>query len=113
MTEVNQGQIRLADAIAELRNEIQRARNEGANHEVRFKAKDIEIELSIEFGLSGEANVGVPKWIPFVELGAKGGGSEKSLHKVKMVLGLSDDGLIVDPDGPRPVPPKARSPGEG
>jgi hypothetical protein len=37
---------------------------------VRFAAKSIEVELSFEW---------VAKWIPFVDLGVKGGGSGKAI----------------------------------
>jgi Trypsin-co-occurring domain 2 len=75
--------MRLADAIAELRAEISRARQEGEGKDVRFAAKEIEVELSLDFGWKAEASVGVSKWIPFVDLGVKGSGDEKSLHNVK------------------------------
>jgi hypothetical protein len=102
--------MRLADAIAELRAEISRARKEGAGKDVRFAPKAIEVELSLDFAWTGEATAGVSKWIPFVELGLKAGGSEKSLHKVKLTLeidtgGEPSRGIISDPRGPAPVKP--------
>jgi hypothetical protein len=100
--------IRFADAIAELRAEISRARKEGEGKDVRFAAKAIEVELSLDFGWTVEASAGVSKWIPFVDLGVKGGGSEKSLHKVKLTLeidtaGEHSKGLISDAEGPAPM----------
>jgi hypothetical protein len=100
--------VRLADAIAELRAEISSAHREGEGKDVRFAAKSIEVELSFEFGLTAEVSAGVPKWIPFVDLGMKGSGSGKSLHKVKLTLeidtqGDPSKGLIGDEDGPAPV----------
>jgi hypothetical protein len=102
--------MRLADAIAELRAEISRARQEGEGKDVRFAAKEIEVELSLDFGWEAEATGGVSKWIPFVDISAKGSGSEKSLHKVKLTLeidtgGDPSRGLISDPRGPAPVKP--------
>lgn len=98
----------LADAIAELRAEISRARTEGEGKDVRFAAKAIEVELSIDFGWTAEASAAVSKWVPFVDLGAKGGGSEKSLHKIKLTLEIDTGGepskaRISDDDGPAPV----------
>src|SRR5215469_17308207 len=103
--------VRLADAIAELRAEISRARQEGEGKDVRFAAKAIEVELSVDFGWTAEGTAGVSKWIPFVDLGVKGSGSEKSLHKVKLTLeidtgGERSRGLIGDTSGPAPVKPK-------
>jgi hypothetical protein len=102
--------MRLADAIAELRAEISHARQKGEGKDVRFAAKSIEVELSIDFGWTAEATAGVSKWIPFVDLSAKGGGSEKSLHKVKLILEIDTGGepskrRIIDSSGPAPVRP--------
>src|SRR5215212_9465516 len=100
--------MRVADAIAELRAEISRARQEGEGKDVRFAAKAIEVELSIDFGWTAEATAGVSKWVPFVDLSAKGSGSKKSLHKIKLTLeidtgGEPSKGRISDPSGPAPV----------
>src|SRR4051812_37783076 len=107
MTENRVPNMRLADAIAELRAEISRARQEGEGKDVRFAAKAIEVELSVNFGWTAEGTAGVSKWIPFVDLSAKGGGSEKSLHKVKLTLeidtgGEPSKGRITDSSGPAP-----------
>jgi Trypsin-co-occurring domain 2 len=103
--------IGLADAIAELRSELSRARRQGEGSDIRFAAKAIEIELAIDFTWSAEGTVGVAKWIPFVDLSAKGGASEKSGHKLKLTLEIAKDGtpageLISDADGParKPAP---------
>lgn len=110
MTENTVPKVRLADAIAELRAEISRARKEGEGKDVRFAAKAIEVELSVDFGWTAEANAGVSKWIPFVDVGVKGSGTEKSLHKVKLTLEIDTGGepskrLIGDDSGPAPVKP--------
>ena len=78
MTSNSPTKIGLADAISELRAEISRARREGEGKDVRFAAKAIEVELSVDFGWTAEGTAGVSKWIPFVDLGVKGSGSEKS-----------------------------------
>src|SRR5215472_12890467 len=111
MTSNSPPSIGLADAIAELRAEISRARREGEGKDVRFSSKAIEVELSVDFGWTAEGSAGVSKWIPFVDLGVKGSGSEKSLHKVKLTLEIDTGGepskrLISDADGPAPVRPK-------
>ena len=114
MTENRAPNVRLADAIAELRAEISRAQQEGEGKDVRFAAKAIEVELSVDFGWTAEGTAGVSKWIPFVDLGVKGSGSEKSLHKVKLTLeidtgGEPSKGRISDSSGPAPVKPKPRT----
>jgi Trypsin-co-occurring domain 2 len=100
--------IRLADAISELRAEISRAMQEGEGKEVRFTAKTIEVELSLDFNWAAEASGGVSKWIPLVDLAAKGSGSEKTLHKIKLALEIDtggdlSKGRISDNAGPAPV----------
>jgi hypothetical protein len=114
LTENRAPNVRLADAIAELRAEISRAQQEGEGKDVRFAAKAIEVELSVDFGWTAEGTAGVSKWIPFVDLGVKGSGSEKSLHKVKLTLeidtgGEPSKGRISDSSGPAPVKPKPRT----
>jgi Trypsin-co-occurring domain 2 len=100
--------IHLSDAIAELRAEISRAMREGEGKDVRFAAKTIEVELSLDFQWTAEVSGGVSKWIPFVDLAAKGSGGEKSLHKIKLALeidtgGDPSKGRITDNAGPAPV----------
>lgn len=112
MPEDHMPNIRLADAIAELRAEISRARQEGKGKDVRFAAKAIEVELSFDFGWTADVTAGVSKWIPFVDLTGKAGGSEKSLHRVKLTLEIATDGdpsngRITDNDGPAPVKPRS------
>ena len=99
--------IHLADAIAELRAEISRAMREGEGKDVRFAAKTIEVELSVDFSWTAEVSGGVSKWIPFVDLAAKGSGGEKSLHKIKLTLEIDTGGdpsreRISDDAGPAP-----------
>lgn len=100
--------IRLADALSELRSEISRAKREGEGKDVRFAAKEIEVELSIDFGWAAEASGEVSKWVPFVDLSAKGGADQRSLHTVRLSLeidtgGDPSKGLISDAKGPAPV----------
>ncbi len=103
MSEAPMPKIRLADAIAELRTELSRARREGEGQNIRFAARAIEVELAIEFGWSAEGKAGTPKWVPFLDLGIKGASSKKALHKIKLTLELDGGGIISDPDGPAPV----------
>ena len=79
-------------AIAELRAEISRAKREGEGQDVRFAAKEIEVELSIDFGWTAEATGGASKWIPFVEFSATGGVSGKFQNKVRLTLEIHTDG---------------------
>jgi hypothetical protein len=108
MTDDQKSRVRLADAIKELRVEISRARQEGQGQDVRFRAKSIEVELSIDFEMSGEGSAGVPKWIPFVDVSVKGSAKRSSAHKIVIKLEIDETGnpagnLIGDPTGPGPT----------
>jgi hypothetical protein len=112
MTEPTPSRIRLADAIAELRAEISRAQLEGEGKDVRFTAKEIQIELSVDFELTAEGTAGAPKWIPFLNLGFRGESSKTSMHKVTLTLeidtgGNPSKGRIADSSGPRRLNPTA------
>ncbi len=100
----------LAEAIREVRAQLSRARQEGEGQDVRFTASQIELELSLDFGWSVEASGGVSKWIPFVDLSAKGGTNEKSVHKIKLTLELATEGTPADRlvgSNVDPFPPKS------
>jgi hypothetical protein len=102
-------QIGLADAIAELRAELSRARRIAAGQDVRFSIEEIEVELSLEFGTMQSANGGI-KVFSFVDLSGKHGTSNKTTHKLKLKLtvdppGQPSLGAIQDDEGPQPVKP--------
>jgi hypothetical protein len=108
MADDQKSRVRLADAIKELRAEISRARQEGQGQDVRFRAKSIDVELAIDFELSGEGSAGVSKWIPFVDVSVKGTAKNKSAHKIVIKLEIDEAGnpagnLIGDPTGPAPT----------
>ena len=108
MADDQKSRVRLADAIKELRAEISRARQEGQGQDVRFRAKSIEVALSIDFELSGEGSGKLSKWIPFVDVSVKGAAKTKSAHKIVIKLEIDEAGnpagnLIGDPTGPGPT----------
>ncbi|MBD2746692.1 hypothetical protein IC232_08265 [Microvirga sp. BT688] len=100
-------QIGLADAIAGLRAELSRARRESEGQDIRFDVENVEVELSIDFGLEREANGGF-KLLSFVQLGGKVGDSTNTGHKVTLSLSVHADGRDSEPfrisgRGPAPV----------
>jgi hypothetical protein len=78
-------QISLADAIAELRAELSRARRAATGQDIRFSVEEIEVELSLEFGATRSAGGGF-KVFSFVDLSGKLGASNKAAHKLKLKL---------------------------
>jgi len=105
------GPIDLGDAIAHLRQEIQTAMAEGAGKDVRFRAKEIELELSIELKRVGEGRAGIKAWV--VDFGGKVSAENKSTHKVTLQLELVGDGLISGDADPLPDQPRAGASGAG
>ncbi len=94
--------IGLAEAIAELRNELARARAERKGNDIVFALNEVEVELGLEFGWTREGNAGVKFW-SFLEIGGKAGASDKSAHKIKLKLTIPGDnrvsGSAKDPEG--------------
>lgn len=100
--------IGLADAIAGLRAELSRARQEGEGKDIRFAVDKIEVEIAVDFGWTREANGGL-KLFSFVDVGGKAGDSGTTSHKIKLMLQVDQTGsptgpmLIGDNDGPGAV----------
>lgn len=85
----NSQKVGLAEAIAEIRAELSRARREGKDQDIRLSVDDIEVELALEFAWTGEAGGGV-KLFSFVDVSAKAGTSEKSGHRLRLKLEIAD-----------------------
>ncbi|MFD5780028.1 trypco2 family protein [Streptomyces sp. NPDC126933] len=76
--------IELADLLASLRSEIDRARLDADDQEVRFRINSIDLELQVAVERSAEAQAGVRFWV--VSLGGKGGVKTGETHVVKLSL---------------------------
>jgi hypothetical protein len=81
--------IELADLLASLRSEINRARLDAVGQDVRFRIDSIDLELQVAVEKSAEANAGVRFWV--VSLGAKGGAKSAQTHTVKLSLTAETD----------------------
>jgi hypothetical protein len=98
--------IGLADAIASLRAELSRARQDSEGKDVRFAVEKIEVEMSIEFGWTQDVS-GAIKLLSFVQFGGKDAESSKTGHKVKLLLTIDSSGATSEPfriSGPGPAP---------
>jgi Trypsin-co-occurring domain 2 len=119
-------EIGLAEAIAEVRAELEQAIKEGKNSKIGFRAGSVELDFEVGFtktrGIDGGLRLSV------LSLGGKGERSSAATHRVKVVLTpvsrdsrkgdmkvpqtrLSyEDGQFIwtteadDNDGPRPGP---------
>ncbi|MET9791438.1 trypco2 family protein [Streptomyces canus] len=76
--------IELADLLASLRSEINHARLDAADEDVRFRINSIDLELQVSVERSVEGKAGVRFWV--ASLG--GGNSAKSAetHLIKLSL---------------------------
>lgn len=76
--------IGLADAISQLRHEIDTAMQAGRDEKVQFQLGPVELELQVQ--LSAKAGVkGEAKWV-VVSFGADAGGERTRTHKIKLTL---------------------------
>jgi hypothetical protein len=80
--------IPLANAIADLRSELEKAIAEGVGHDIRFKPGPIELELSLEIKKEGSGKGSVKFWI--VDLGGEIKSANAQMHKIKLNLQLVD-----------------------
>ena len=86
MTEIPQ--IRLSDAIEQLRDELRQAVLEG-DKDIIFTPNNIDIELSVNFTAEAKAGGGF-KLLTFVDLSAEGKASHESQHKIKLSFSVAD-----------------------
>ncbi len=88
----------LAEAIGQVRKELERAIEEGAQSPVAFRAGPVELELEAAFTSTTGAQGGLQVWV--LSLGAKGERSSGTTHTVKVSLTPVDrrgqDRLIGD-----------------
>lgn len=83
-----EGWVGLSDAIAALRRELNTARTAGKDDNLRFGLGPVEMEFLLEVKREGGGEAGVR--IGVVTIGAKGGVSKASTHRVKLVLNPQD-----------------------
>ncbi|MFE7354478.1 trypco2 family protein [Streptomyces sp. NPDC057543] len=82
-------EIELAELLASLRSEINRARLEADNQDVKFRIDSIDLELQVAVEKSAEGNAGVRFWV--VSLGGKATAKSTQTHTVKLSLTAETD----------------------
>ncbi len=86
--------IGLADAIQNLRGEIEDAIAKGKNQKLKFGLDTIEMEFAVQTTVTaatkGKAKVSF--WVVDAELGADGGVSNANTHRVKLTLNAEFEG---------------------
>jgi hypothetical protein len=108
------GDVTVADAIRQLRSQLEKAQLDAEGKALRFWAKTVEVELSITLKDDVEAGAGVKAW--FVDLSAKGSQGSETGHKVTLTLEpVGPDGKVLvsgaarnadldESRGPKPAP---------
>ena len=80
--------LELSSVLGELRKEIAKAQLDAKDEGVRFKVKDIDVELqtAIDWEVGGEGGGKIKFWV--LDIDAKGSGKYKNVktHKVKLSL---------------------------
>jgi hypothetical protein len=97
----------LADAIGQVRAELEKAIKDGEKSSVAFRAGPVELEFEVAFTRTGGVSGGFQ--LSVLSLGAKRDKSSASTHRVKIALTPADregrDMLIGD-TGPRDAGPR-------
>lgn len=81
------GQIGLAEAIEQLREELGAAQDAGAGQQLRFEVVEVEMELLVELRKEGGGKV------DFKVVGADGQVTSSTTHKLKLRLNVKDAAL--------------------
>lgn len=77
--------ISLEQAIKDLREQLQNAAAQGADEEIRFIPKSVEIELGIEISKEAEAKASGGLW-SIITLDGSAKASSQNTHTVKLTL---------------------------
>lgn len=91
--------IELSEMITSLRQELERATEEGAGKDIKFLSGDVELELQVKVSKQGGGKVGVKFWVVNAE--ANGKISSESIQKIKLKLTPTKNGkrfLVNDVD---------------
>ncbi|MFG2220495.1 trypco2 family protein [Streptomyces sp. NPDC048685] len=83
--------IGLAEALAELREELYQAQDAGAGQQFRFEVESAELELTVEFRKNGDGKVKVSVGAAGVEAG--GGAESTKSHRLALTLNIRDEAL--------------------
>jgi len=102
----------LADAVKGIRAELNAAMAEGVGKDVQFDVGPVELEFAVDVQKDAKADFGVR--IHVISLGVRGGVSQDSTNRIKVVLNPKDkhaQNLKISSDRDSP-PPERRRTGE-
>jgi hypothetical protein len=81
-------QVKLSDAIEQVRVELERAIVAGTDSQVAFRAGPVELEFQVAFEATGSADAGVRVWV--LSAGAKAQATRSTTHRLKVTLTPAD-----------------------
>ena len=76
--------IGLSDAIADLRSELTRAFEQGAEEALKFEIGAVDLELAIEVTVGGTAKAETKWWV--ISAGAEAKGERSNSHRIKLTM---------------------------
>ena len=85
--------IALSDAIADLRRELTRALEQGADDTVRFAVGPVELELQVELTASASGKAETKWWV--VSAAGELSGERATTHRLKLTLQPQIDGASL------------------
>lgn len=84
MDDESNSDVRLSDAIGQVRSELERATEGGKDSALAFRAGPVELEFQVAFEATAAADAGVRVWV--ISAGAKGEVSRSASHRLKVTL---------------------------
>ena len=82
-------QVKLVDAISQIRDDLRDAIVEGADQDIVFTTETVDLELSITFGTELKAGGGV-KLLAFLNLSGEAKTSDSQQHRIMLSLKVAD-----------------------
>jgi hypothetical protein len=80
--------VTITEAIEQLRAQLEEAQRRGADQEIRFLTKSVEVEFTITFRTGIEGKAGTKAW--FLDVSGNAKRDKESTHKVKLTLEAVD-----------------------
>jgi Trypsin-co-occurring domain 2 len=86
--------VTIAEALKQLRKQLEDAQREGAGQQPQFITKSVEVELGVVFKSEVDNAVGLKAW--FLDISGNSKRGDETVHKIKLVLEPSKRTLVRD-----------------
>ncbi|TDC25080.1 hypothetical protein E1265_07880 [Streptomyces sp. 8K308] len=88
MSASGEGVVGLAEVIRQVRRELARAREDGADDGVRFAVRQVSLEFAVQVHQAGDGRAGLRIGVLTADVG--GGVSRDRTHRIQVELGPED-----------------------